>query len=318
MSAHGLTRDRARQAAWEIAAEGRRPTFPEVRARLGGGGQKAIGDGLEDWLAEVVRRGTLPDVPDALRASLGAWWAQACAEADGRWADAKAALEGTVTGLSAARDTADAALKVAEARLAEVTDALDARVIELAQTRDALATAQAQAQHLEEVLAATTQELAQARSAWDEESRRRDHAERVAATAREGLSQAQERIARLQADQEVALARAELLERAVATAEAAAATARDDLASAQTQLGELRRTLSERDQQLATLAATVQAEQQGREADTQHWLERLEEHQVSVADYRAREIAWTEERKGLVAEVTRLRRERDRLAASPG
>ena len=36
--------------------------------------------------------------------------------------------------------------------------------------------------------------------------------------------------------------------------------------------------VSERDGQLATLTATVQAEQQARDADTQHWLSRLSEH----------------------------------------
>lgn len=57
--------------------------------------------------------------------------------------------------------------------------------------------------------------------------------------------------------------------------------------------------MTERDGQVAALTSTVQSEQQSRDADTQHWLARIEELQLSVADHRAREAAWIEDRKGL-------------------
>jgi hypothetical protein len=57
--------------------------------------------------------------------------------------------------------------------------------------------------------------------------------------------------------------------------------------------------VSERDGQLVTLTTTVQAEQQSRGADTQHWLNRLAAHQAAVADACARETALPEEKKAL-------------------
>jgi hypothetical protein len=106
-----------------------------------------------------------------------------------------------------------------------------------------------------------------------------------------------------------------LLERAEALARESAAQARTDLEAAQALAEDLRRSVSERDGQLATLAATVQAEQQSRDADTQHWLSRLGEHQEALADARARETALTEEKKALTLEAQRLRQDLRRTQA---
>ncbi|AUB85181.1 hypothetical protein [Candidatus Thiodictyon syntrophicum] len=67
--------------------------------------------------------------------------------------------------------------------------------------------------------------------------------------------------------------------------------------------------VSERGGQLAALTATVPAEQQARDADTQHWLSRLSEHQAAVAEARTRETALTEEKKALTLEARRLRQD---------
>jgi chromosome segregation ATPase len=144
------------------------------------------------------------------------------------------------------------------------------------------------------------------------QSRQRDHAERVAAAA-DSLKAAQERIARIQVDQEVAAARAELLERAEALARGAAIQTRADLEAAQALAEQLRCSVSERDGQRATLATTVQAEQQARDADTQHWLSRLAEHQAAMAEARARETALIEEKRTLALEAQRLRQDLRRV-----
>lgn len=57
------------------------------------------------------------------------------------------------------------------------------------------------------------------------------------------------------------------------------------------------------------LCATVQAEQQARDTDTQHWLSRLAEHQAAVAEARAREAVLIQEKKALALEAQRLRQD---------
>ena len=87
MSAHGETRRRAFEAACTLAAEGQRPTLLSVRERLNGrGGQKAIADGLSDWIDEAATRFAIPGVPEELRAQVVALWDLASRQADGRWA----------------------------------------------------------------------------------------------------------------------------------------------------------------------------------------------------------------------------------------
>jgi len=60
-----------------------------------------------------------------------------------------------------------------------------------------------------------------------------------------------------------------------------------------------------------SVTATMQgkAEQRSRDANTQHCLSRLAEHQAAVAEARVRETALTEEKKSLTLEAQRLRQD---------
>ncbi len=310
MSAHGATRQRAFETACTLAAGGKRPTIAAVREGLGGkGSQQAIGAGIDDWLDEAARRFQIPGIPEALRTQVVEVWDQACRLAGEQWDGAKAALEAQVSGLDAQVTAVAGKRDAARTEIERLAAELDRQGMTLRETQDALDLAGNRLAARTEALQETTEALAQARVQGEDQSRQRDHAERVAAASVESLTAAQERIARLQVGQEVATARAELLERAEATARDAAAQARADLEAAQVLAEQLRGSLSERDGQLATLTATVQAEQQSRDADTQHWLSRLAEYQVAVAEARARETALTEEKKALTQEAHRLRQD---------
>jgi len=310
MSAHGATRQRAFQTACTLAAAGKRPTIAAVREGLGGkGSQQAIGAGIDDWLDEAARRFQIPGIPEALRTQVVEVWDQACRLAGEHWDGAKTALEAQVSALNAqvaaVAGERDAARTESERLAAEVEN----QGTTLRETHDALDLVGNTLAVRTVALQETIEALAHARAHGEEQSRQRDHAKRVAAASAESLKAAKERIARLQVEQEVATARAELLERAEATARDTAAQARADLEAAQAVAEQLRGSVSERDGQLATLTATVQAEQQSRDADTQHWLSRLAEHQAAVAEARAREAVLIEEKKALALETQRLRQD---------
>ncbi len=310
MTAHGSTRQRAFEAACTLAAAGRRPTIAAVREGLGGkGSQQAVGAGIDDWLDEAARRFQIPGIPEALRTQVVAVWDQACRLAGEQWEGTKTALEARVSALDAQIAAVTGERDAARTEIERLTAESNSQAATLRETQDALDLAGNRLAALTEALRETTEALAQTRAQGEEQSRQRDHAERVAAASADSLKAAQERIARLQVEQEVATARAELLERAEATAREAAAQARTDLEAAQVMAEDLRHSVSERDNQLATLTATVQAEQQSRDADTQHWLSRLAEHQAAVAEARAREAVLIEEKKALTLEGQRLRQD---------
>jgi chromosome segregation ATPase len=310
MTAHGSTRQRAFEAACTLAAAGKRPTIAAVRTGLDGkGSQQAIGAGIDDWLDEAARRFQIPGIPEALRTQVVAVWDQACRLAGEQWHDAKTVLEAQVSGLDAQVAAITQERDAARTEIERLAAELNSQGMMLRETQDALDLAGNTLAVRTEALLETTEALAQSRAQGEEQSRQRDHAERVAAASGESLKAAQERIARLQVEQEVATARAEWLERAEAVARNAAGQARADLEAAQVLAEQLRGSVSERDGQLATLTATVQAEQQARDADTQHWLSRLADHQAAVAEARARETALTEEKKALTLEAQRLRQD---------
>ena len=118
MSAHGETRRRAFEAACTLAAEGQRPTLQSVRERLNGrGGQKAIADGLSDWIDEAATRFAIPGVPEELRTQVVALWDLASRQADGRWAEARGALEARLAAGEAAVRAERFAVNIADYRI---------------------------------------------------------------------------------------------------------------------------------------------------------------------------------------------------------
>ena len=142
MSAHGETRRRAFEAACTLAAEGQRPTLLAVRERLNGrGGQKAIADGLSDWIDEAATRFAIPGVPEELRTQVVALWDRASRQADGRWAEARGALEARLAASEAAQAATLAELELATTAISThlaTLAALQAERAGLIDRRDAL------------------------------------------------------------------------------------------------------------------------------------------------------------------------------------
>lgn len=316
MTTHGHTRQAAFRAACQLTAAGQCPTVASVRSALGGaGGQLQVQQGIKDWMDEATLRFRVPSVPEVLHAPLLAVWEAACQNSNERWAAERAVFADRVSALDAQVARLHEDLRVEREGALALAAARDALAKDLATTRDTRDVARANA----EASAAEAQELragiAQARAEATEQTRQREHAERVVQEARESLARAQERIARLSADLEIASARESLLEQAAADAKALAALARGDLETAQGEIRDLRTRLAERDGQLAGLTATVQAEQKARDADTEHWLARLAEHQAAVAAAKEREATLIEEKKALSADNQRLRASMRRAAA---
>jgi len=310
MSAHGETRRRAFEAACSLAAEGQRPTLLSVRERLNGrGGQKAIADGLSDWIDEAATRFAIPGVPEELRTQVVALWDQASRQADGRWDAARGTLEarlaeGEAMQAATRADLAQAGAAIeghlatlAELRagLAVVTDARDALALELeARTSEAVA--------LRADLDAARVDAEQLAGARDTQARRADREAQRADATKASLDAAHGQILTLQVQVGELTTQAALLEQTRASAEAALVSLREDLERA-------RQAIGDRDSQVQALTAALGREQAGREADVQHWLARLEERQAEVAAARVREAAWSDERLRLQEGLARLKRE---------
>jgi chromosome segregation ATPase len=318
MSAHGETRRRAFEAACALAAEGQRPTLLSVRERLNGrGGQKAIADGLSDWIDEAATRFAIPGVPEELRAQVVALWDLASRQADGRWTEARGALEARLAASEAAHAARLADLERAttaiSAHLATITT-VQAERAALVDRRDALSLdlearlAEITILHADLVAArATSEQLASER---DTQARRADREAQRADATKASLDAAHGQILTLQVQVGELTTQGALLEQARNTAEAAFGPLREDLER-------MRASVLERNGQVQALTAALGREQEGREADVQHWLARLEERQAEVTAARAREAAWGEERQRLQEAVARLRRELHVLQA-PG
>jgi hypothetical protein len=318
MSARGYTRQAAFEAACTLAASGRRPTVETIREAFGGrGGQQAIQQGLADWVDEAAQRFQVPGIPEELRGAVVAVWDLACKRAQERWSQDRAALGEQMEALAAEGATAVQEREAARAEGARLQAALAEQGAVLRKAEDALDGARSALEARTAALRERDAALVEARAQGADEALRRAHSERLAAAARASLEAAQERVARLRTELEVADARTALIERAETAANERAAQARTDLVGAQTTVVELRRALSERDGQLAALTATLKGEQRGREADSRHWLARLEERQTEVTAARAREAAWGEEKRRLVEELAQLKREVHRLRLPP-
>lgn len=310
MSAHGETRRRAFEAACTLAAEGKRPTLLAIRDRLDGrGGAQAIADGLNDWIDEAGKRFAIPGIPEELRTQVVALWDLASRQADGRWDAARGALEARLAEGEAMQAATRAELAQAgaaieghlatlaelRAGLAAVTDARDALALDLdACTSEAVA----QRSELDAIRAALEQRTAER----DAQTLRAQRETQRADVTKDSLDAAHGQILALQVQVGELATQTALLEQARNTAEAALGPLREDLER-------MRQAIVERDGQVQALTTALGREQEGREADVQHWLARLEERQAEVAAARARETAWGEERQRLQETIARLRRE---------
>lgn len=310
MSAHGETRRRAFEAACALAAEGQRPTLLSVRDRLNGrGGQKAIADGLNDWVDEAAKRFAIPGIPEELRSQVVALWDLASRQADGRWAEARVALEVRLAETSAALTQTQADLERATTAIGRhlaTIAALHAERAGLVDLRDALSL-DLEARHAEVTalradLDAARVDAEQLAGARDTQGRRADREAQRADATKASLDTAHGQILALQAQVGELTTQGALLEQARNAAEVALGTLREELER-------MRQSILERDSQVQALTAALGREQEGREADVQHWLARLEERQAEVAAARARETTWGEERQRLQEEVARLRRD---------
>jgi chromosome segregation ATPase len=326
MSAHGETRNRAFQAACQIAASGRRPTLSSVREALDGrGGQQAIQHGLNDWLDESARRFQMPSIPAELQGPTSAFWQKACKVAEEQWETHKRklqaridALDQDVTALTLERDearSAHASTLEREARSNGERDALNATLLD---TRAVVEVLESSLQEMTNERDTLRAELESASAFAEEQARAVDYAQRVAGEAREALNRAQERAATLLSERDVARSLADLMreaadaasaetERARAEAQAAIAQAMTDREADRTQIAALHAFLSERDTQLAALAKTLQAQQEAREADTEHWMARIEELRAWREEAKRREAEWVAEKRRLIAEIGEVR-----------
>ena len=326
MSAHGETRNRAFQAACRIAASGRRPTLSSVREALDGlGGQQAIQQGLNDWIDESARRFQMPAIPAELQGPTIAFWESACTVAEKQWETHKAKLDARIAdldqqiaALTLERDQereAHAGTREREAALSGERDALNATLLD---TRAVVGVLEDGLQEMTRERDTLHAELENANVFAEEQARAVDYAQRVAGEAREAHSRAQERAATLLSERDVARSLADLMretadaasaetERARAEAQGKIAQVLSDREADRTQIGALHAFLSERDTQLAALAKTLQAQQEAREADTQHWMARIEELRAWREEAKRREAEWVAEKKRLIAEIGEVR-----------
>ena len=296
-------------APWPPRASG--PRCWSVRERLNGrGGQKAIADGLSDWIDEAAQRFAIPGVPEELRTQVVALWDLASRQADGRWAEARGALEARLAASEAAQ-----AATLAELELA--TTAISAHLATLAALQAERAAADRPARRPEPGPGGPhARDRGAAAGTWtrpsstaeqyagerDTQARRADREAQRADATKASLDAAHGQILTLQVQVGELSTQGALLEQARNTAEAALGPLREDLER-------MRQAIVERDGQVQALTLALGREQEGREADVQHWLARLEERQAEVAAARARETAWGEERQRLQEAVARLRRE---------
>lgn len=309
MSSHGETRRLAFEAACTLAAAAQRPTIRSIRAHLGGGGQQAISDGLNDWVDEAARRFTLPGVPEALCAQVVALWDLAGTEADQRWAQARQTLEQQLTESEAQRSRLQ--MEVAEAKQtigsqAETIAAQGAQIAALTDAQDALnLTLEARNAELDALrgeLTQTTTALQQRTDERNTETRRAEREAQRADATKVSLDDAHSRILALQVELSERSTQAALLEQARDSAAKA-------LAPLHTELERAQEVIAQRDEQILALTLALGREQAGREADSQHWLNRLEERQAEVAAARNRETLWNDERQRFQQEIAKLRRE---------
>jgi len=238
-----------------------------------------------------------------------ALWDLASRQADGRWAEAREALEERLAQTGAAHTQTqtelDRATTAIGAHLATIA-ALQAERAGLVDLRDAL-TLDLEAGHAEiaalradlDAARVTAEQLAGER---DAQARRADREAQRADATKASLDAAHGQILALQVQVGELTTQGALLAQARNAAEAALGPLREEVERT-------RQSITERDSQVQALTAALVREQESRDGDTRHWLARLEELQVEVIAARARESTWGKERQWLQEEVARLRRE---------
>lgn len=298
------------EAACALAAAGERPSIRSIRAHLGGGGgQQAIADGLNDWIDEAAKRFALPGIPEGLRAQVVALWDLAGSEADQRWSQAREDLEQRLVAANAEREGLQTALTAANQSLsdqAETVTTLHAQISALTDAHDALGLSlearNAELDSLRGELAQTASALTQCHDERDAQTRRAEREGQRADATKVSLDEAHGRILALQVELGERTTQAALVEQARDAATRALAPLRGEVERA-------RKVVAQREEQIQALTQALGREQAGREADGQHWLDRLEERQAEVAAARNREALCGDERQRLQQEVARLRRE---------
>jgi chromosome segregation ATPase len=324
MSAHGQTRRRAYDAACALAARGETPTVAAIKRELAGGGQQAIQDGFKDWLEAAARRFQAPSLPAPLQEPVLTLWDAATTLAAEQWEATRAELDARVAELDARVVELEQSLSAKDAQIAGLDERVQATAQTLVEVQDERDLAAAEVVRLREDLDAKASSLARECAARAEQQAQRERIEAVLAEARASLTHAQEQLAGVRRDLDVAAARNALLAQSEADTKAGLARSLEDLAAARRDIEYLRELVSARDGQIAALAATVQAEQAARDADTEHWTGLVEDVRAQLREAKERERALAAEKQSLVTDgrrkeaiIARMERAAAALAAPP-
>jgi chromosome segregation ATPase len=306
MTARGTTQRRAYDAACAIAARGETPTVAAIKRELGGkGGQLALQEGFKDWLAAAARRFRAPELPAPLQQPVLSLWDTATRLAAEQWDEARTALGGRVEALEARVVELERSLSDRDAQIAAAQERAQIAEQSLIDAQDARDLAAAEVVRLREELDEKVSSLARECAAREEQQAQRQRVEAVLAEARSSLAHAQEQLAGVRRELDVAAARNELLSTSEADAKKALARSLEDIESARRDVEQLREIVSQRDSQITALTATVQAEQQARDADTEHWTGLVEDVRAQLRETKERERALSAEKQALVTDVRR-------------
>jgi chromosome segregation ATPase len=308
VSAHGETVAKAYAAAHQLARGGRVPSVHAIRQVLGGlGGAEQITKGQQRWLEEVTRKLSFAGIPEPVVALFAELWEQAKIHATEAWMAERTALEKQLVGA----DARIAKLKAALAEAKETAEEKDARITE----------------HKETLLDAHDEIARLGGEITERDARITDLGTEITAQ-HAALTAGEERIRILEAEKEREIGRGEAARRRIedSLGEIAAlqGALREErgrsaalsqegtdlhtaLKAAHGRIGGLEAALGERDRQLAQLTNGLEHERVSRDADTTHWLTRLEELQVQIGEYRSRERMLMEDKAELNLTVRRLR-----------
>jgi len=308
MSARGETRQKAFQAACHLAARGQRPSVRSIRELLNGaGGQQAIVDGLNDWLDEAARRFQVPGLPDEILAQVAALWTAACDVGEARWRQDKASLQAQLQSAQDSLAEVTAECNRIASELEQTMANLEAAHTALSAMEDRAIGAEARLQEERQTLASAQTELAAVQSARETLTRDIEYQRRLTEEARTSQQHVEADLVAVRVAVEARTGRIAVLETSLAEAGNDVEELRTISARQEAMVAGLTQRLSDRDATVAKLTAALDREQQGREADTEHWLKRLDEIRTAGDEARTREVRLVEENDRLVKEIHHLR-----------